>query len=176
MIRSQQLAIIGATLTVSWLGMQAVHELGHALTALGTGAEVERVVLPPLSFSRTDLGANPRPLLVAWGGPILGGVLPVLLWLTWRHIHRRSSYLPKFFAGFCLVANGTYLGVAPLMAVGDSAALLQHGAHLWQLTAFGTIAVVAGLRTWHREGVHFGLGASHGHIASVGRGVNVDGR
>ena len=49
----------------SWLGMQAVHELGHVLGALASGGRVARVVLHPLTISRTDLVANPRPALVA---------------------------------------------------------------------------------------------------------------
>ena len=166
-IRTPQLVLIGATLLASWLGMQAVHELGHVLAAFATGAKVERVELSPVSFSRTDLGVNPNPLVVAWGGPILGSVVPALLWLAWRRLSLPFVHLPKFFAGFCLVANGTYLGVAPVAVAGDSAVLLQHGAYLWQLAGFGTIAVVAGLRMWHREGVHFGLGAARGHIERV---------
>jgi predicted Zn-dependent protease len=47
--------LIGSTVVGSWLGMQAVHELGHVLGAWWTDGDVSRVVLHPLSISRTDL-------------------------------------------------------------------------------------------------------------------------
>ena len=48
----------------AWLGMQQVHELGHVIGALVTGAQIESVVLHPLTISRTDLAHNPLPLVV----------------------------------------------------------------------------------------------------------------
>ena len=72
--------LIGSTLIASWLGMQAVHESGHVLGAHLTGGRVARVVLHPLTISRTDLSHNPRPLLVVWAGPAVGVLLPLVLW------------------------------------------------------------------------------------------------
>ena len=40
---------------LSWLLMQAVHELGHVAAALATGGSVERVVLHPLTDDRRIL-------------------------------------------------------------------------------------------------------------------------
>ena len=45
--RLPQLVLIGSALVDSWLGMQAVHESGHALAAWLTGGRVARVVLHP---------------------------------------------------------------------------------------------------------------------------------
>jgi hypothetical protein len=59
--------------------MQAVHELGHVLGAMATGAEVTRVVLWPWTISRTDVTNNTRPLVVAWAGPIVGIALPLVM-------------------------------------------------------------------------------------------------
>src|SRR5262249_34871163 len=78
--RLPQLTLIVSTLVASWLGMQAVHELGHVLGAWLTGGRVARVVLHPLTISRTDLGHNPSPLAVVWAGPVFGALAPVLLW------------------------------------------------------------------------------------------------
>ena len=78
------LLFIGSALTCSWLGMQWVHEAGHVLGALATGGEVERVVLHPLSISRTDLRVNPRPLIVTWAGPMFGVLAPLAAWLVVR--------------------------------------------------------------------------------------------
>src|SRR3712207_1226255 len=95
-----------STLAASWLGMQVVHEWGHVLGAWVTGRRVERIVLHPLSLSRTDLAVNPRPLVVAWAGPAVGVFLPVLAWLTSRAVQltnpRCPEFLMRFFAGFCL--------------------------------------------------------------------------
>jgi hypothetical protein len=42
-----------------------------------TGGTVERVVLHPLSISRTDVSPNPHPVAVVWLGPIVGSVVPL---------------------------------------------------------------------------------------------------
>ena len=77
--RLHQTVLIVSTVLSSWLGMQAVHESGHVLGAWLTGGRVARVVLNPLTISRTDLDDNPRPLVVVWAGPLFGVGLPLLL-------------------------------------------------------------------------------------------------
>src|SRR6187399_1568771 len=105
--RNQILLIVGC-LGFSWLAMQAIHELGHVIVARISGGKVQRVVLHPLTISRTDVDPNPQPLAVAWGGPIIGSVAPLLLLCCSQGWKRR--FLLTFFAGFCLIANGLYLG------------------------------------------------------------------
>jgi hypothetical protein len=68
--------LIGSTLVGSWLGMQAVHESGHVLGAWLTGGQVARVVLNPLTISRTDVRENPKPLIVVWAGSGQGTCQP----------------------------------------------------------------------------------------------------
>src|SRR5207244_10439690 len=89
MSRLPQVVLICSTLLGSWLGMQAVHELGHVLGAWLTGGRVARVVLYPLTISRTDLADNPRPLVVVWAGPLVGVTIPLLLWAV-----RANARLP----------------------------------------------------------------------------------
>ena len=60
--------LVVAVFVVSWLGMMWVHELGHVVNAWLCGGHVERVVLHPLRFSRTDLLVNPHPLVVRGAG------------------------------------------------------------------------------------------------------------
>ena len=67
MNRLHQLVLIGSTLLGSWLGMQAVHESGHVIGAWMTGGRVERVVLHPLTISRTDLAATGQRRLLPNG-------------------------------------------------------------------------------------------------------------
>lgn len=89
--------------------MMAVHEFGHVIGALVTGGSVERVVLRPLTISRTDVSRNPHPGVVVWLGPILGCGIPVVVW---RLIPRGMTIvrnIAMFFAGFCLLANGAYI-------------------------------------------------------------------
>lgn len=76
MKRFAQVLLIGTFLPLCWLGMMAVHELGHVLVVLATGGTITAVVLHPLTISRTDVSINPRPLLVVWAGPLLGVLLP----------------------------------------------------------------------------------------------------
>lgn len=159
---------LAATVLGSWLGMQVVHELGHVSAAWLTGGVVARVALDPFGFSRTDLALNPRPLVVAWAGPLLGSVLPVLLMLAGSAVRLRASFVLRFFAGFCLVANGLYLGLGSFGRVGDCGDLLSHGAGSWQLRTFGAIAAASGIAFWHGQARNFGLGSS---ASDPGRGV-----
>jgi hypothetical protein len=56
-----------------------------------------------------------------------------------RLIRSRYSYLPRFFAGFCLIANGIYLGVGSFSGVGDAGDLLRYGAPRGTLIAFADL-------------------------------------
>jgi hypothetical protein len=150
--------LILSTLIASWLGMQAVHELGHVLGAWLTGGEVERVVLHPLTISRTDLAYNPRPLVVVWAGPVFGCSLPLLLWtLAWA-VRLPGAFVLRFFAGFCLIANGLYIGVGSFARIGDCGDMLRHGSSTWQLWLFGLLTTPVGVWLWNGQGKQFGLG------------------
>ncbi|MCA9007144.1 MAG: hypothetical protein KDA70_17850, partial [Planctomycetaceae bacterium] len=66
MSRLYQLVFIFSLLYGCWLAMMGVHELGHLLGGLFTGGSISRVVLHPLSISRTDLSSILR--LRWWSG------------------------------------------------------------------------------------------------------------
>ena len=148
---------------LSWLGMQTVHEAGHVAAAWLTRATVSRVELPLLGISRTDVRPNPRPLVVAWAGPIVGAIVPLAaMWCVRWGIRSNSGAtaaarsrsqlligLAGFFAGFCLIANGAYIGIGSFERIGDAGDLLRHGSPQWLLVAFGVAAISAGLFIWH---------------------------
>ena len=92
MARFHQALLIACTVVLSWLLMQAVHELGHCVAAWVTGGTVTKVVLHPLSISRTDVEPNPKPLFVAWSGPILGSLVPLLLWAVAEAAKQQTRY------------------------------------------------------------------------------------
>lgn len=143
--------------------MQAIHELGHVLGACLTGGHVARVVLSPLTFSRTDIEPNPHPLAVVWAGPLGGTSLPLLLWAI---VSRRSlAFLLRFFAGFCLLANGLYIAAGSFDRVGDCGVMLRHGSPIWLLWLFGSLAAPAGLWLFHHQGVHFGFSHAQGAVS-----------
>jgi hypothetical protein len=152
--------LIAATLLASWLGMQAVHEFGHVMGAWLTGGVVERVVLHPLTISRTDLSRNPQPLVVVWAGPVTGVVLPLAAWFVAVGSKSSGAFVLRFFAGFCLIANGLYIALGSLAAIGDCGEMLRHGSAPWQLWLFGIITTPAGFWLWHGQGKHFGLGSA----------------
>jgi hypothetical protein len=151
--------LIAVTLVACWLGMQAVHETGHVLGAWTTGARVERVVLHPLTISRTDVSENRYPLVVAWMGPVFGVALPVAIWLVATLVGMPGAFVLRFFAGFCLIANGGYLAFGALQRIGDCGTLLSHGAPLWSLILFGAVTMPLGLALWNGTGPGFGLGS-----------------
>jgi hypothetical protein len=157
--------LIVSTLLGSWLGMQAVHESGHALAGLLTGGRVARVVLNPLTISRTDLAENPHPLIVVWAGPFAGVLLPLAAWGVAAWVRMPGAFVLRFFAGFCLIANGAYIGCGSFYDVGDCGEMLRHGSPMWLLWLFGAAALPAGLWLWHRQGVHFGFGPAKGRVS-----------
>lgn len=132
--------------------MQAVHELGHVVGAVATGGSVDRVVLHPLSISRTDVSPNPRPGIVVWFGPILGSIFPLLVAAAVSRLGKAIGKLASFFAGFCLIANGAYIAAGSFDGVGDCGVMLATGSPQWVLIVFGAVAISMGLGLWHRIG------------------------
>lgn len=165
MKRLDQVVLVASFVIFSWLAMQAVHELGHVLGAVATGGRVVRVVLHPLAISRTDVHPNPWPLLQVWAGPLLGTTLPLAAYLLSRILRLAGDYLFRFFAGFCLVANGAYIAAGAVTGAGDAGELLEHGAPCWQLVLFGLATVPGGLYLWHGLGPKFGLGDARGNVS-----------
>ena len=153
-----QWLLICSTILVSWLGMMIVHEAGHATVAMITGGHVQRVVLPVIGFSRTDVFPNSRPLAVAWGGPVLGEVLPALALVMGVLLRWPAASLLRFFTGFCFVANGAYIGAASFHQEGDAYPMLLFGSKPWQLWIFGIISLTIGLWLWNSLGKFFGIG------------------
>jgi hypothetical protein len=164
MKRFHQALLIGSSVPLCWFAMMAVHEMGHVMAAVASGGTVEKIVLYPLTISRTDVSPNPHPLPVAWGGPFVGILLPVALLTLVRLCKLTWVYLAQFFAGFCLIANGSYIGVGSLQRIGDAGDLLRHGSPMWLLWLFGLVAVPFGLYLWNGLGPRFGLGAAAGKV------------
>jgi len=162
--RLHQVVLIVSTILGSWLGMQDVHELGHVIGAWLTGGCVAKVVLHPLTISRTELAENPRPLLVVWAGPALGVLLPLCGWVVAAVLRMPGAFVLRFFSGFCLIANGNYIAFGSFDRIGDCGEMLRHGSPLWTLWLFGLVTVPAGLWLWHRQGVNFGFSAAKGRV------------
>lgn len=164
MRRVHQTVLIVSAILGSWFGMQAIHEAGHVLGAWLTSGRVARVVLNPLTISRTDLAENPRPLVVVWAGPVVGVLAPLVIWGVAAAARALWAFVLRFFAGFCLLANGLYIGLGSFEGVGDCGEMLRHGSKMWHLWIFGALTAPAGLWLWHRQGPHFGLGAAKGQV------------
>lgn len=153
-----------STIVFCWLAMQAVHESGHVLHALWSGARVTKVVLHPATLSRTDVAFNNTPRFVAWGGFIWGIVVPLGVLALVRAYARHYFFLAQFFAGFCLVANGAYMAAGAVWRIGDSADLLSHGESKALLIALGVLLTAAGLWAWNGLGRHFAIGRHAEHV------------
>jgi hypothetical protein len=153
--RLWQVLLVGSLLALSWFAMMAVHELGHVAGLWATGGKVAKVVLHPLTISRTDPGLDPHPLPVVWAGPLLGVLLPLGVFGVARMLVLPALYLLRFFAGFCLIANGCYIGVGSIDPVGDARELLRLDVPAWHLALFGIATVPLGLYLWHGQGKYF---------------------
>jgi hypothetical protein len=156
--RILQFVLIASTLWLSWLTMMIVHECGHVLGAACTGGTVRRVVWHPAVISRTDVQPNPHPLVEVWAGPLVGSVAPVIVLLLSSLLRLRIAYLAWAIAGFCLLANGAYIGIGAIDPIGDAHELLAYGMPRWPLAVFGMAAVSGGMWIWHRVSPRFGFG------------------
>jgi len=163
--RLPQITLIVSFLAVCWLVMQVVHELGHVAGAVVAGGTIERVVLHPLAFSRTDVAFNPHPLAQVWAGPIVGVILPLIVWAIARAARAEMDKLFRFFAGFCCIANGAYIGFGPNSAGLDTQVMLSLGCQRWQLLAFGIPMIAVGLWLFNGTGQAFGLGEKRGRVS-----------
>jgi hypothetical protein len=126
--------------------------------AWATGGRIVELRLHPLAISYTLLAENPRPVWVAWMGPITGVVLPLLAWITADWIKMRGWYVVRFFTGFCLLANGAYLVAGSFNGAGDAGDLMRHGTPQYFLWLFGVVTIPSGLWLWNGLGRHFGIG------------------
>jgi hypothetical protein len=165
MSRIYQILLIGSFLPFCWLMMMVVHELGHVVGAMATGAEIKRVVLHPLVISQTELGFDPSPRLVAWSGPIVGVLLPALAWRVAKLFRLKEFYLFQFFAGFCFVANGVYFFADTFVQAGDVATIVKGGGSRWPPILFAIVTFPLGLWLWHGLGKYFGLNEGRGEVS-----------
>jgi hypothetical protein len=105
-----------------------------------------------LPISRTDTANVECPLFVYGASAVFGVVFPVLLWLVVGGLRLKIAYLFRFFAGYCLVGNGAYIG-CDFSVIGptDAGLLIEHGANRLVLILFGVLCVSAGLFLWHGQ-------------------------
>ena len=164
MKRMNQVILVGSFVPFCWLAFMAFHELGHVIAGFSTGGSVTKVVVHPFSISRTDVSPNPCPLVTVWAGPIIGVLIPIFLWGAFWKFRIQVDYLARFFAGFCLIANGAYISIGSFEKIGDAGDMMKHGSPTWLLWLFGIITVPVGFLFWHRLGPKFGLGESNGDV------------
>jgi hypothetical protein len=99
-------------------------------------------------------------LVEVWAGPLVGSVVPVLIAVLSALLRCRITYLLWGIAGFCLIANGAYIGIGSIQPIGDAGELIADGMPRWTLAAFGGVAAAGGLWIWHRVSPRFGFGGS----------------
>jgi hypothetical protein len=151
---ARRCAVAVLTVAAWWWTMEAVHESGHVLGCLVSGAHVERVVLWPWTFSETVRSGSRAPLVDTWAGPLFGMVAPIAIWgacRPWLRRGRGTWFADRLagWVGFCLLANGVYLGTAPIVAAGDTRDLIYLGVPAWVLAVVGGVGCAAGLGWWH---------------------------
>jgi hypothetical protein len=174
MHRFWQIVLIATFIPLCWLLMQAVHELGHATIGWATGGTVVKVVLYPTTISHTEILGGRHRAMTVWAGPITGVALPLALLLLFKAARWKWFYLAQFFAGFCLIANGVYLGIGSFPGDGDAGDLIRIGCPRWPLWLFGLLTVPLGLYLWNGLGPHFGRGTANGKVdqgAAIGSAV-----
>lgn len=128
----------------SWLYMQWTHEAGHIIAGVLSGAHIDRVVLDPRIFSRTDLSGNTHPLITCWCGPLLGIVLGAGVCLLFAACAASWRFTLLMVAAFVFLANGLYIGLGALTPVGDAMTMLKLGTPPGIMIVFGLLCAVTG--------------------------------
>lgn len=118
---------------LGWWPMMAVHELGHVIGCAFTGAKIHHVILWPWTISQTIRTESAVPLVDTWFGPTFGALAPAAVYLFCRARRTSVRRILGFFAGFCLIANGAYIGAGWIDRVGDAGDLLRHGSPKYAL-------------------------------------------
>lgn len=135
---------------VSFIAMEAVHEFGHVFHAWLTGTQVVDVSIPLLGFSATRVGAGNYETFIVAGGPTWGVAIPVLACGLAYFFAQNVPEPLKFFAGFCLIANGLYLALGCGLPATDAGKLVRMRFSIITLVGLGIFATAAGLLIWHR--------------------------
>lgn len=156
--RPSQVVLIAGLIAFCWPMMMLVHETGHVIGAWATGGHVQRFVWHPLVMSRTDVEPNPSPKIEVWAGPIVGAALPALLAALAAALRLKTSYLFVAFAGFCLLANGLYIGWGTVDPAGDAREMIRLGVPRGLMFAFGLVATLSGLWLLDRVSPMLGFG------------------
>lgn len=136
---------------LAWWPMMAIHELGHVIGSMFSGASIERIVLWPWGISETIRTGSKAPLVDTWFGPVFGVVAPAMVYYCFKNRGFRGRSLLGFFCGFCFVSNGLYIGVGWIDSVGDSGDLVQLGSPVELLLVFGIGCLTIGMILWHLE-------------------------
>lgn len=168
MYQLRRTARLLCTAVASWYAMMLVHEFGHMLHAWVSGGVVSHLEFGLFEFSRTDFTHNPHPLFVAWGGAIWGCLIPLAIVAASSWLGRHARWAARFFAGFCLIANGAYLGTGWTLMAGDAGDLVRLGSQPWRLVVFGVVTAGVGLYLWHGLGRRTG---SAGRTSEQGDGM-----
>src|SRR5829696_4046865 len=134
-------------LAVSWCVMTFTHEPGHIVCGWAGGGTLRHADLLPWHLPHSHFDPDPHPLITAWGGPILGALVPLVVALL---VRRDWTW---FIAHFCLLANGAYLAAAWVSGERylDTARLLEHGAHPATIAAFCVLTIGVGYFGFRRQ-------------------------
>src|SRR5438045_121699 len=91
-----------------------------------------------------DVRPNPHPLIEVSAGLVIGCVIALMVAAVASAARLRIAYLAWAVAGFCLIANGAYIGVGAVRPVGDASELIAHGMPRWALAVFGAATLNPG--------------------------------
>ncbi len=96
----KQTLLIVILISFCWLTIQATHEFGHITVVWLSGGSIDRVILHPMTFSRTDVKENPPPVFEVWSGAFGGCLFPLLFWGSCILLHLPDAFYSVFGQAF----------------------------------------------------------------------------
>ncbi|MCP4177698.1 MAG: hypothetical protein GY756_08020 [bacterium] len=142
-------AYIILTIIISWWPMMVIHEFGHIISVLIFGGKINKLILYSWKFTYTIRSGSLHPLIDLWAGPVIGVLIPLIFYLIARKL--RVGFFWGMFSGFCLIANGIYIGIGWINKIGDTKEMINLGSPIYFMLIFSIVCTVSGLFIWHIE-------------------------
>lgn len=138
----QRFLIVLGVFVFAYNASTIVHELGHGLTLIATGGELDFIEVSPFSWSYAHYRSNPEPMATSWSGflweTIFGVLAFSILWIA----KSRLSLFGVVLAIASLAGTGIYMLVGAVLRIGDSAALIRMGVPPAVLVITGSVLLL----------------------------------
>lgn len=163
----QRFLIVLGVFVFAYNASTIIHELGHALTLVATGGEVDFIEVSPFSWSYAHYTSDPEPMATSWGGFLWETVFGLFAFFVLWIAKSRLSLFGVVLAIASLAGTGIYMLVGAVLRIGDSAALIRMGVPPSALIVIGSFLLLLVLPLILPLGVLLGVGKGKNKLTTT---------